>query len=351
MAASDIRASDTRSSTPGPRPAEIAGQKFPQAKKGYDPEQVQRFLKSIGEYVARLESEIQRQRARVELLERRSASAQEAAYARVSRHITGVMRAADEAAMKIRAEATADAESTVSDGRDEAERIALAATEEAERALESARTDAREELARAREEVGSILAEAKAEAERLVANARDEGARLLRKATSEVELAQDLAAEAGRIRGLTVHPSASAERTATADPPAIEPAIDERRESLDETDDDLQRLSASIWDEPGPARAEQPDPSPWPAEEPAPSPWPLQEPAPVDEAQAILPTMDDDAPGEPDEQAPSKDVRDEIWGSNGHAELSDDFFSMEGLDLNLEVPFLDLFDDPEKDEP
>ncbi|CAN5338314.1 hypothetical protein BH20ACT24_BH20ACT24_19630 [soil metagenome] len=90
-------------------PSDIADRRFSIVRRGYDPDEVQRFLGRVAERLRLLEVELQQQGVRAELLERRSASAAEAAYTRISRHLTDVLRAADVAAASIRAEAEREA--------------------------------------------------------------------------------------------------------------------------------------------------------------------------------------------------------------------------------------------------
>jgi DivIVA domain-containing protein len=127
------------------RPSYIAGRGFPLArKKGYEPEEVHDFLREVAEYVSRLQGEVEWLRARSEHLERRSASAQEAAYARVSRDFMDVVRQADQAAGKVRLHAEAKAQSDMMMARRDAERVLNEARLEAERILSAARLEAHE---------------------------------------------------------------------------------------------------------------------------------------------------------------------------------------------------------------
>ncbi len=91
--------------SPELHPSDVADRRFSIVRRGYDPDEVQRFLGRVAERLRLLEVELQQQGVRAELLERRSASAVEAAYTRISRHLTDVLRAADVAAASIRAEA------------------------------------------------------------------------------------------------------------------------------------------------------------------------------------------------------------------------------------------------------
>lgn len=131
-------------------PADIAAQRFPMTRKGYAPEDVREFLRQLAEYVSRLQGEIEWQRARSEHLERRTAAAQEAAYARLSRDFMDVVRRADEAAGGVRAEAEARARAELSSAHGEAARLLAGAAEQAEDILTEARAEAERVLRRTR---------------------------------------------------------------------------------------------------------------------------------------------------------------------------------------------------------
>jgi DivIVA domain-containing protein len=140
--------SSERDSDPPRESPEVTAPRFTISRRGYDTAEVDRFVRLIGERLRVLEAELERQRTRTSLLERRGASAQEAAYARIFQHLTDVVRAADEAAESIRLEADADAmrvraearsaadairSETLSKARVEAEGIVAAAWREADR--------------------------------------------------------------------------------------------------------------------------------------------------------------------------------------------------------------------------
>jgi DivIVA domain-containing protein len=131
-------------------PAEIAAQTFPVARKGYDRAEVQRFLRLVAEHLSRLQGEIEWQRARGEHLERRTTAAQEAAYTRLSRDFMDVVRRADEAAGRVRADAEARARAEVGSANREAARLLAAAVEQAEMILTEARSEAQRMLREAK---------------------------------------------------------------------------------------------------------------------------------------------------------------------------------------------------------
>ena len=124
------------------RPAEIAAQQFPVARKGYAREEVQRFLRLVAEGLSRLQGEIEWQRARGEHLEHQTTAAREAAYARLSRDFMDVVRRADEAAGRVRADAEAQARAQLGSAHREAARLLSAAAEQAEMILTEARSEA-----------------------------------------------------------------------------------------------------------------------------------------------------------------------------------------------------------------
>ena len=124
------------------RPAEIAGRRFPVTRKGYDPQEVERFLQDLGDHTGHLEAELERQRARGDLLEQRSLSALEAAYARASRHLTDVMVAAEKAAEEIRRHAEDEARKTTAAAEARAAQLTMTARTEAERRLAEATAEA-----------------------------------------------------------------------------------------------------------------------------------------------------------------------------------------------------------------
>jgi DivIVA domain-containing protein len=131
-------------------PAEIAAHRFPVARKGYAQGEVQHFLRLVAEHLSRLQGEIEWQRARGEHLERRTTAAQEAAYVRLSRDFMDVVRRADEAAGRVRADAEAQARAEVGSANREAARLLAAAVEQAEMILTEARSEAERMLREAK---------------------------------------------------------------------------------------------------------------------------------------------------------------------------------------------------------
>src|SRR5206468_11852355 len=63
--------------------ADIANRTFARRRKGVNPDEVQAFLQSLAEQVARLQAQVDWHRARTDFLERQTAGAKDAAYARL----------------------------------------------------------------------------------------------------------------------------------------------------------------------------------------------------------------------------------------------------------------------------
>jgi DivIVA domain-containing protein len=153
MATTELEASSIRA-------GDIAGQRFELAKRGYEPDEVHRFLQAVADHLGHLQGEIEWQRARVEHLEQRSAAAQDSAYDRISREFMEVVRRADEAATQVRARAEGEARAALISAHEEANRILAAAAEEAERVLLQARREAEQLVADATRQVERLVHDA-----------------------------------------------------------------------------------------------------------------------------------------------------------------------------------------------
>jgi DivIVA domain-containing protein len=123
-------------------PSEIASRAFARRRKGVNPDEVQAFLQSLAEHVARLQGQVDWHRARTDFLERQTAGAKDSAYARLAKDFQEVVRAADTASARVRAEADAEAKRTVAAAHDEADEIVAAAKAEAEGVIAAAKTRA-----------------------------------------------------------------------------------------------------------------------------------------------------------------------------------------------------------------
>ena len=105
---------------------EIASPRFRTARRGYDTEEVDAFLSRMARKTLQLDAALRRNKARMDLLERKVASAQEAAYAKVFRQVIEVLRTAEREADRIRSEAKRDAETMLAQAREEASLLRLA---------------------------------------------------------------------------------------------------------------------------------------------------------------------------------------------------------------------------------
>ena len=98
----------------------VGTRRFSSARRGYDTEEVDEFLARVADRVRELEGEAQRQRATLDLLQRKVTSAQEAAYARVFRQLMEVMRTAEREAARIKVDAEKEAKAILTRAREEA---------------------------------------------------------------------------------------------------------------------------------------------------------------------------------------------------------------------------------------
>jgi DivIVA domain-containing protein len=134
----------------------ISTHRFGPARKGYEPVEVDAFLREVAEHVSRLEADVADARSRADSLSARLESSDDAAYQRIGADFGNVIRVADRAAAEVRRGAEANARATMAAARAEADRIVAEAHEAAERVV----AGAREESARLRADAESVRAEA-----------------------------------------------------------------------------------------------------------------------------------------------------------------------------------------------
>jgi DivIVA domain-containing protein len=142
-------------------PERIASQRFTVGRRGYEIEEVKAYLHSLAEEVGRVIGELEWFRARADNLERRNGSAQEAAYARLARDFTAAIKAADEAAERV-----------IADAEQEAAAMLATASERAAGAVAKAEARAAAVMAEASDRAATLLSDAKAEADDIVPAAR-----------------------------------------------------------------------------------------------------------------------------------------------------------------------------------
>jgi DivIVA domain-containing protein len=225
------------------RPADVAGRTFSEARRGYNREEVDAFLRSLAKEMSRLQGEIEWHRARSEHREGRAAPAREAAYERITRNFMDVVRSADEAAARIRSEAEVEGRATVASAHEEAARLVGEAAVRSEGVASAARTEANAGVASARAEAGRVISAGKAEAARIVAAAQADAARIMaatrtgseeanRKATEDAERRKRMAAGGhpsvwGRETGRPAH--GEHDVVVIPDPAPTEPEPEEDR--------------------------------------------------------------------------------------------------------------------------
>ena len=112
-------------------PSDIASQRFDLARRGYDCEEVEAFLREVADHVDRLCAEVEWQRARGKDLRRRTKVARRDAISPIGRDFTEVVTAIEQSISRIQAETEVEARRRLAAARNEAERIVEAARREA----------------------------------------------------------------------------------------------------------------------------------------------------------------------------------------------------------------------------
>jgi DivIVA domain-containing protein len=230
----------------GLRPADVSAQEFTLARKGYDPEEVHAFLVRVAEHLGRLQGEIEWQRARTEHLERRTAAAQESAYARLSRDFMEVVRRADEAAARVRAQSEARAAGEVAAARQEAERI-----------VAQARLDARGVLLEAEREAAVLRARAQSDLQA----ARDDANRLGGAGLPAIEVlpseVPEVAEDPWPGEDLLIDTAAydawelDAIWSTPMEPPPVRPALEGPADPFDDLEVSIDPSLFDLFDDPG----------------------------------------------------------------------------------------------------
>jgi DivIVA domain-containing protein len=180
-----------------PSADQIRRRKFATVRRGYDPDQVDDYLKQVAEQVEALETDLRderlatvRQAPAAQTTEQTatehapiamsaapavSMEDENAAYDRISKRFATVLRAADEEAQKLIEQARAQATKLVDDARAEADRIRVDAQANAEQAKSASAA----ELQRAREEADRVLGGLEQRRESLLGQMHEMQSRLL----------------------------------------------------------------------------------------------------------------------------------------------------------------------------
>ncbi len=179
-----------------PSADQIRRRKFATVRRGYDPDQVDDYLKQVAEQVEALETDLRDERlnaarqppggaeapaerpAAMTMTAPPTAAApesEEAAYERISKRFASVLKSADEEAQKLIDQARAESTKLLADARAEADRIRV----DAQANAEQARTTSAAELARAREESDRVLGGLEQRRESLLGQMHEMQSRLL----------------------------------------------------------------------------------------------------------------------------------------------------------------------------
>jgi DivIVA domain-containing protein len=227
-----------------PSADQIRRRKFATVRRGYDPDQVDDYLKQVAEQVEALETDLRDERlnavrqrpgteAPEQVAERPAAmmtppaaatttapETEEAAYERISKRFASVLKSADEEAQKLIDQARAEATKLLDDARAEADRIRV----DAQANAEQARSTSAAELAKAREEADRVLGGLEQRRESLLGQMHEMQSRLL-------AVAQNLEIpDGGETQGAhTTAPAQGSTPTPQQQPstaPASEPSTD-----------------------------------------------------------------------------------------------------------------------------
>ena len=139
-------------------PDDIHAQTFKERFKGYDEEEVDRFLAQVADGIAELHREREQLAERVRQLEESGAGGDSSSVSETEALLRRTLVTAQRAADDTVAEARATAEQMVADAREEAETLLAEARAEAEELRARARAQAERELAHARAERERVLA-------------------------------------------------------------------------------------------------------------------------------------------------------------------------------------------------
>ncbi len=131
-------------------------QRFPLARKGYDPDHVQAYLHKLAERIDELERELAEAQGERDAAIRRYTSAREEAYSQLAGRVSELLRNADTHAQRVRREAEQEAGQRVAEARQEAERIRADAEFEADRIRREGEDAMRSAVAEADRRLGGL---------------------------------------------------------------------------------------------------------------------------------------------------------------------------------------------------
>src|SRR5262245_28096065 len=182
-----------------PSADQIRRRKFATVRRGYDPDQVDDYLKQVAEQVEALETDLRDERvgaarqrpggteapaeppaamaaiAATAPAQATAPETEQAAYDRISKRFASVLKSADEEAQKLIDQARAESTKLLEDARAEADRIRV----DAQANAEQARSSSAAELANAREEADRVLGGLEQRRESLLGQMHEMQSRLL----------------------------------------------------------------------------------------------------------------------------------------------------------------------------
>ncbi len=132
---------------------QIRRREFVTIRRGYDPDQVRDYLEQLADQVEQMQSLVREARMQAGAAQRAQAQPRIDPYEELAARVANVIRSADEAADRIRRDATTDADRQVTEARTDADRI---------------RSDAQTRAAEARAAAERTLVEARERADRAI---------------------------------------------------------------------------------------------------------------------------------------------------------------------------------------
>jgi cell division initiation protein len=213
-------------------PEQIRRREFVTVRRGYDPDQVREYLGQLADQFEQVRSMLQEARSAAQAA-RAEAKARPDPYERLATRVASVIRAADDAAEKIRRDANHDAERMTVEARADADRIrtdaqsrAEVARSQAEAAVRSAREEADRTLAGLATRRDALVDQLASMQERLLGVARDlEAAIDLKEPLPELPQAsfEPASEPTGALSGRNGSPAGRESAGRTDEPPVIVP--------------------------------------------------------------------------------------------------------------------------------
>jgi DivIVA domain-containing protein len=189
---------------------QIRRREFVTARRGYDPDQVRAFLEELADQMDVMASMIRESRMEADAAARAGAQPPADPYERLAERVASVIRAADEAAERLRIEGSREAERMMLEARSDADQI---------------RTDAQAKAEQARAEAQHALTEAREQADRTISGLSTRREALVEQLAQMQERLLGVARDLEAAIETPIEPPSEAGAEALV-PPAPEPAED-----------------------------------------------------------------------------------------------------------------------------